>query len=265
MKEMLKGICDTWNLFWGKGCYQYLILLSVILLLVFFRKKKEARLLTGYTVILLVLFFFPLTAGIMQKCIGSDVYWRVLWLLPVTVLLAYTGTALVERTGLMAKKGKGLLQGLVLLVCVAAVGISGKSVWSEDNYVQVHNYQKVPDGVAQVCSLISDQMEDGETVCVAADDYMAAYIRVYQPDFYMPYSRAGKGSQHYSSMRLYQELTSPDPDVKKVVKAAKRLDCNYLVFALPVQEKQEYLENKGYHLIGTVNQYGVFKLEQQIS
>ena len=89
-----------------------------------------------------------------------------------------------------------LLQGLVLILFIAVIGISGKSVWSEENYVQVHNYQKVPDEVAQVCNLISDQLEEGETVCVAADDYLAAYIRVYQPSFYMPYSRAGKGSQH---------------------------------------------------------------------
>ena len=140
MKEMIKGILDTWNLFWGSGYYQYLIFLAVILLLIFFRKKKEARLLLGYTAILLVLFFFPLSAGIIQKCIGSDVYWRVLWLLPVTVLLAYTGTALAEQAGLKAKKGGWMLQGLVLILLMGVIGISGKSVWSEDNYVQVHNY-----------------------------------------------------------------------------------------------------------------------------
>lgn len=261
MKEMIKGILDTWILFWGSGYYQYLILLAVLLLLLFFRKRKEARLLITYSVILLVLFFFPLSAGIIQKCIGSDVYWRVLWLLPVTVLLAYTGTALAERAGLKARKGGHKLQGLVLILLIGVIGISGKSIWSEDNYVQVHNYQKVPDEVTQVCNLISDQQEEEEEVCVAADDYLAAYIRVYQPSFYMPYSRAGKGSQHYSSMRLYQELSSPDPDLKRVVKAVRKLGCNYLVFALPSQEKQEYLEGKGYRLIGTVNQYGVFKQE----
>ena len=40
MKEMIKGILDTWILFWGSGYYQYLILLAVLLLLLFFRKNS---------------------------------------------------------------------------------------------------------------------------------------------------------------------------------------------------------------------------------
>ena len=41
MKEMVKGILDTWILFWGSGYYQYLILLAVLLLLLFFRKRNK--------------------------------------------------------------------------------------------------------------------------------------------------------------------------------------------------------------------------------
>lgn len=110
----------------------------------------------------------------------------------------------------------------MLILLMGVIGISGKSVWSEDNYVQVHNYQKVPDEVAQVCNLISDQQEEGEEVCVAADDYLAAYIRVYQPSFYMPYSRAGKGSQHYSSMQALSGAFFPRSGSEKSGEGGKK-------------------------------------------
>ena len=49
------------------------------------------------------------------------------------------------------------------------------------------------------------------------------------------------------------------PVIKKVVKNAKRLKCNYLVFPVPSKKKQLYMETKGFYLIGQVNEYGIFK------
>ena len=43
MKEMVKGILDTWILFWGSGYYQYLILLAVIAAFAFFQEKERRQ------------------------------------------------------------------------------------------------------------------------------------------------------------------------------------------------------------------------------
>ena len=50
--------------------------------------------------------------------------------------------------------------------------------------------------------------------------------------------------------------------IKKVVKYAKKLECNYLVFPLPSEKKQIYMDGKGFHLIGQVNGYGIFKYSE---
>ena len=58
---------------------------------------------------------------------------------------------------------------------------------------------------------------------------------------------------------LHKQLVAEVPVIKKVVKNAKRLKCNYLVFPVPSKKKQLYMETKGFLLIGQVNEYGIFK------
>ena len=58
---------------------------------------------------------------------------------------------------------------------------------------------------------------------------------------------------------LHKQLVAEVPVIKKVVKNAKRLKCNYLVFPVPSKKKQLYMETKGFYLIGQVNEYGIFK------
>ena len=249
---------SAWKLSWGGGWYVLLLVVAAVYLVAFHRDKKTVRILLGYMGVFLFVFFCPITAGIIQKCVGDEVYWRVLWILPTVPILAYAGTILVRSFRKRAVRWKLPAQIFSAVFVAAVFALCGKSVWSQDNYVKVANYQKVPDEVAQVCKIVREQTTAGETACLAADDYLAAYIRVYDSSIYMPYSRAGKGSLHYSSKRLYQELSSPEPNIRRVIKIAKRLGCNFLVFALPGQKQQNYLQKKGYELVGTVNQYGVF-------
>ena len=83
----------------GNGFYVYLLLAACLYFLVFGRKKERSRILSGYIVVFLAVFFCPVTAYIIQKCIGRSVYWRVLWILPAVPLIAYAGTCLVKKAG----------------------------------------------------------------------------------------------------------------------------------------------------------------------
>lgn len=285
---------SAWKGYWGNGFYPWLVLLAVVYLLVFLRKREATRQMLFYVGILLFLFFCPVTAWLIQKCVGGDVYWRVLWLLPTVPLLAYGGTALIygsrdPRQPAGDKQRKAVADGqkeavddgekqsaakgresaanrlpvriLLLVLVLAGIVVSGKSLMEAGFYEKVHNFQKVPDEVAQICDLINNQKEEGEVVYLATDDNIAAYVRVYDPSILMPYGRGGKGRATQTARKLYTQLTSGMPVIKKVVKYGKSLECNYLVFPLPSQKKQDYMEMKGYFLIGQVNSYGIFRYE----
>ena len=80
MKEVLKQSVNFWQSYWGNSLMPWLLLAAVSLLVIFRRKKKITKYLLFYLFLVLALFFCPPAARIIQKCIGSSVYWRVLWL-----------------------------------------------------------------------------------------------------------------------------------------------------------------------------------------
>ena len=62
----------------------------IALLYLFLREERKAvRILFVYVpAVVLVLFFNPLFAGVMNAHLGDEIYYRILWLLPVTPTLA---------------------------------------------------------------------------------------------------------------------------------------------------------------------------------
>ena len=71
--------------------------------------------------------------------------------------------------------------------------------------------------------------------------------------------RSQKAKAPHPSVHSGSGTVAEVPVIKKVVKNAKRLKCNYLVFPVPSKKKQLYMETKGFYLIGQVNEYGIFK------
>lgn len=255
MKETLELVLSTWVSYWGEGFYQYLLLAAVLYLLLWRRKKESTRSILPYLLTVLVIFAFPLTAGIIYRCIGRSVYWRVLWILPTALVIALAGTEFIKE-----RKSKALKFCLVILFA-GVIGVSGKSVWQAGNYQEVHNNQKVPDEVAQICDLIRSDAGDKE-VRFASDDYVASYARVYEPSFLMPYGRAGRGARMEKSIMLYQEMISPSPNYKKIGRLARARTCNYIAVQITEESQKETLAYCGYQEIGMAGRYGVFRFEK---
>lgn len=251
MRETMEWILSTWKMYWAEGYYQYLLLIAAVYLLIWKRKKEAARQMLAYMAVVLAVFFFPVTARIIFKCIGESVYWRVLWILPVVPLIACAGTELV-----MDRK-KPAVRVLLLVVVAVAIALGGKSVWQAGNYVLAHNYQKVPDEVAQICDMINSDRK-GADARLAADDHISSYVRVYDPSISMAYSRGAKGARSKKSVALYQEMTSVSPNYKKIAKLARSRRCAYLAVQLPGEKQRKHIEKYEYELLGMVNDYGVF-------
>ena len=255
MKRALLASLDAWQKYWGNGFYVYLLLAACLYFLVFGRKKERSRILSGYIVVFLAVFFCPVTAYIIQKCIGRSVYWRVLWILPAVPLIAYAGTCLIKKVGASRPR-----QYILLIFIAAVLAFCGTGLNKDGFYKKVQNVQKIPDEVVSICNLINEQKEENEEIYLATDDKIASYVRVYDPSIKMPYGRGGKGASGKKAARwLHKQLVAEVPVIKKVVKNAKRLKCNYLVFPVPSKKKQLYMETKGFYLIGQVNEYGIFK------
>ena len=84
----------------GTGLYLGMFFLAVIFIIFELKKKEKDRikLVFGfYSVIVLILAVNPIFANISIKVIGSSVYWRIYWLLPLGIVLAYVFTELIYK------------------------------------------------------------------------------------------------------------------------------------------------------------------------
>ncbi|MDO5799480.1 MAG: hypothetical protein Q4Q33_10615 [Eubacteriales bacterium] len=256
MKEMINKSLGFWNNYWGDSLFPWLLAVSVLYLLIFRHKKKTVRSLLAYAFLELFLFFFPVTAKIIQKCIGESVYWRVLWTVPFVPVIALAMAEFVRAR-------KRFLQPVLIVVFAVLIAFGGKEFLTEGYFHQVYNYQQVPDEVAGVCELASLDA-GGEKFLMVADEYISSYIRVYDPSIYMPFGRRGSGGAVGGRKQLYLELNAPVFNYSNIGDYAKRVKCNYLVVKIPNEQQKAELENYDYHELGVIGTYSLYRLGNSV-
>ena len=253
MKELIMQMPQWWNGYWGTSLFPWLFLAAVAYLFLFHRKEKKIKYILTYTVVSLFLFFFPVSAAVIQKCIGETVYWRVFWLVPFVPVMILAATEFLRRR-------KGVLQVFCVFLCIGAIAVSGKEFYREGQFSLVHNYQKVPDVVAGLCEMVKADAGEETRYVIAADNYVAPYIRVYDPSIYTLFSRECRGNGKRVVKRLYEQINAPEVlDYNKVGNYGRRSYCNYLVVKIPNEEQKAQLEVYGYQEVGTVDRYSLFR------
>lgn len=202
----------------GGGLLVVLFLAAVIYL--FFReKRKNVRVLFIYLpVILLLLYFNPLFFGLFERIVGSEIYFRLLWLLPITWVLAYTAVSLYQS--LKEKWKLPALMGLLLLI-----PICGRLVYTNPLFSMAENPYHVPDYVVEICDDI--KVEGREVMAVFPREFLL-YVRQYSPLVCMPY---GRDALIYQSNSFYQLMESERIDARELAGYAKAAKCHYIILA----------------------------------
>lgn len=140
------GALETFQKYMGSGLVLIWFLFSLVYL--FFReKRKPRRILFVYVpVILLVLYFNPLFAKFFSF-LGDEIYFRLCWLLPVVLVLAYTVLSVLQE--LAGKKKRVFAVAACLLIV-----ISGKLVYSNPLFERAENIYHMPQEVVDICDAI---------------------------------------------------------------------------------------------------------------
>lgn len=253
MREIIECTIASWNAYWGESRYVWLLCAAFVCLLFFCRKNEDVKDMVRYLLFMTIVYFCPITAAVIQKCVGALVYWRVIWLFPVAAVLAYAAVLVVRKVPIK----------MFRFVCIALfaclIGFSGMSVRQAGNYVIAANRQQVPDEVAQISRILVENRTSEESL-VAADDHIASYLRVYDASIKMVYGRRGDGAASKRAFSLYENVVSPEPDYQTIADIAKQESCELLIFRVPKEGVIDEMEKYGYHLIGSVEDYGIFQI-----
>lgn len=208
-------------LFQGDGLFLYLTGACLAWLLVK-RREGEKLFWRSYVLFLFLVIYNPFLIWRLVALLGlDDEYYRFLWLIPMTIVLAYSGSRLILD-------GKKKWRPVYLAGVILAILLCGKTIFSR-SWEWIENIYKIPDEVIEICEIIRADSPKEEP-CVAADFDLDVLINQYAPDIDLILS--------YREIASIRELEARGDDIDS---AAKRL-----YYVLVAGEEYNYWYSEGY-------------------
>jgi len=211
-------VVSIFQKYMGTGLIIILFLAAVIYLLIKEKNRPKRILFVYCPIIVLLLFFNPFFWGIFAFAAEEEIYFRLMWLLPIAVVLAYSVVSILDSLKGKARAGFGV--AAVFVLCV-----SGKLVYSSPLYSVAENMYHMPQAVVDICDAIK---VDGREVMAAFPDEFLLYVRQYSPMVCMPYGREAV-TGYYNELNVL--MCQDEIDVDYLVRLSRENYCHYLIIS----------------------------------
>ena len=245
-KETLMEILQIMRDYAGNGLAIILYIISAIYL--FIKEKDETKriILLYSTVMIMLLFILPPFAVIIFNTIGQEVYYRILWLLPMTIVIAYAFVKVLwSLTNLKWKMICCVLGGVLII-------LTGDYTYDNPYFSKAENRFHVPQVVMNVCDTI---IIPGREVRAVVPSEMLPYVRQYTANICMPYGRDVVVETWKENNLLYDAMESMIADCGLIAELAAEQGCHYIIMH-EKREREGPLE--GYTYQRTVNGYEIY-------
>ena len=187
-------------------------------------KDRKVRVVLLYLVAALgAVFLCPVYAWIGMK-IDEDVYYRVLWSLPMGLLVCYS----VVR--LMAHLKRFGTKALIFLMAVLVILINGDLVYTKTLHFKAVNAYHIPQQVIDVADAI--RLDNYKPIAVLPAELLP-YLRQYTADILTPYGRNMMEPAWNFQNALYDAMEGDQNvyDVAEVVRCARNEQCAFVVLS----------------------------------
>lgn len=250
---MWKNTVDLFVTYMGSGIMVAWFLLSLVYLYLKEKDSVKRIVFLYFPVIVLVLFFNPLFAGVVYGFIGEEIYYRFLWIIPMSLTISF---AAVRIWGGLKRKMQPLFAGF----CVLLVMLSGKLIYTNQFFSAAENVYHVPQAVAKICDAIS---VEGREVMAAFPINMVQYVRQYDATICIPHGRDAILQDWALDFPLLDILLQEEIDVEELVYLTRDVEngrvnpCHFFI----VREGTDFigsLEAQGIVLFDTIEGYDVY-------
>ncbi len=243
---MWSSIISVFREYMGTGLVMIWYLLCLVWLL-FREEDRTKRCLLIYTPLMILLIFFnPLSMALMEGLADGEIYYRILWLLPVSVTVLY---ALIRMGEQLSPRMRGCLFGGALALAV----LTGKLIYLNGAFCWAENAYHVPDSVVHICD---ELVVPGRDVQAVFPDELVGYVRQYSPYVCMPYGRNLTVERWYGQTDLHLVMIADeiDPDRLGVLAAAE--GCHYIVLD---EERAPEGEIPGFEYFELIDGYVIYR------
>ena len=223
------------------------IYLFALLYLWLTEKDKRRRAIFVYApTLLLLMFFCPLFRKVFVRLLeDSETYYRLLWLLQMSMVSAY---------GLLRLCGRHRRIGLAV-VCAAVIAC-GDYVYDSENITKAENAYHLPQEAIDIAELIEPE-EGRVTALVPAD--LIYFIRQYSTNIELPYGREMLIARWDYYNAMYEAMEEAEViEAAAFTELAREYPCAYIVLKEDRQIDRPLTEY-GYVLYGQVGEYLIYR------
>lgn len=256
-------IFEQYSLYTGTGIFMVLFFVALVYLYLTERDDGNRAVLLFGSIFTVILILFP-PFYYLYTYYDAGTYWRMWWLVPTGIGLAYVGTKLIYEYR---------LTGCLLTLLIFTLG--GGLIYSRDNPVMkkgetpliqvAENNYKLPQYVIDVCNLL--EADTDGYICAAFPPEFLPYVRQYDVNIMMPYGREQFDSTHldkpsgfFEEMNRATVLHEPY-DFTVIRKKCIDNHTNYLI----VNNLVEYANNpsdSGYEYYTTYGVYEIYRFTE---
>ncbi|MCR4651227.1 MAG: hypothetical protein K5662_05690 [Lachnospiraceae bacterium] len=239
-------ILEIFKAYNGTG-YYCILFLAALIYLWYSETNKTTRAIVVITPLLIqLIFFIPYFYKIYNK-LDAGTYYRILWLLPMTLVIAYAGCRVI---------GNHVRMGLAI-VCVILV-ISGTYVYKNINITPAENAYHLPQECIDLCDMVKPA-EGKERVWVAFPPSLVHFVRQYTTEIQLPFGRDNMVSTWKSYENpLYDLYCGSVMPADKLSEYGTQYNCNYFILERKMRVYGN-LEDYDILKIGETDNYIVYR------
>ncbi len=235
-------------LLYGSKKYLLLYLLS-FLIIAFIGNKQERTFFIIIPIINALTIWNPLFINIIAKYLTSSVtFWRVLWLLPIEVTIAYALNLIIQ------KSSKNRYKSLIFICEIIIIMIFGKFTYSKENgFEKPENWEKIPQYIVEQTNYILENSERDKKIMVMApgEPLHSCTMRQLTPKIELLYSRI----MYFDDLITHEEQEErselyniyfygvPTYSYEEFNKKIEKFNVDWIIIPSEQNDLKKYLEN----------------------
>jgi hypothetical protein len=241
------------KLYGGNGAILIMFLASALYLTITEQSHKKKIMLGLIPLLIISGFLLPVTKIVFVAAFddGSDTYYRVLWLIPMYVVIGYAACKLIFSLK------KSMYHRIALVAVIAVIAATGSLVYSNVNVTMAENLYHIPQKVIDICDVISPK-EGEPRVRAAFPSDLVHFVRQYDTNILMPFGREMVVTQWDYYNPVYEVMEKPEViEAKALLEATRETKCKYIILH-ENRKIDEDLGNLGLVLVDTVQGYHIY-------
>ena len=213
----MREILEIFQRFTGSGFLTILYLLTLLYLWISEKNPTFRAVFVYGASVIQVLFFLPLFFYGYELLDGGT-YYRVLWLLPMTVTIAYAAVKILGRY----PAGSIVIGAFMVILC-------GKYVYNNEYITWAENGYHIPQEAIEVCEIIMPGEEEERVMGVFPDE-LIHFIRQYSSRIRMVYGRDYLAPDWiYGDHPLRSVMNQEEIRISELVRLATEQKCQYII------------------------------------